>query len=152
IQNQRNLYDTKYAALYYPRIKVYDPLTNADLIVPPSGHVVGIYARVDEERGVHKAPANEVLLNITGLELKINKAEHDILNPYPNNINALRDFTDSGRSYRVYGARCITSDTVWKYVNVRRLFNFLERSMDLGMQFAVFEPNDEPLWAAVRQT
>ena len=152
IQSQRNLYDTKYAAFYYPRLMVTNPLTEIVIPIPPSGHMAGIYARTDIERGVHKAPANEVVRNILGLELTINKAEQDILNPSPVNINVVRDFRASGRGYRVWGARCITSDTIWKYVPVRRLFIFLEESLDEGTQWVVFEPNDEPLWARVRQS
>jgi uncharacterized protein len=152
IQDQRKRYDTKYAALYYPRLLVYDPLTTTNIPIPPSGHITGIYARTDIERGVHKAPANEVIRGITGLELTINKAEQDILNPGPNNINVLRDFRTDGRGYRVWGARCITSDTDWKYVPVRRLFIYIEESLDQGTQWVVFEPNDEPLWARVRQS
>jgi phage tail sheath protein FI len=152
IQTQRQNYDTKYAAIYYPRILVRDPLTETDIPIPPSGHVLGIYARSDIERGVHKAPANEVVRGITGFELTINKGEQDILNPKPNNINVLRDFRKSGRGYRVWGARCITSDPDWKYINVRRLFIFVEESIDEGTQWVVFEPNDEPTWARVRRT
>ncbi|HEY0078512.1 MAG TPA: phage tail sheath C-terminal domain-containing protein [Pyrinomonadaceae bacterium] len=152
IQSQRSLYDTKYAAIYYPRIMVSDPLSQTDMPVPPSGHVAGIYARTDIERGVHKAPANEVIRGITGLELKLNKEEQDILNPSPVNINVLRDFRSTGRGLRVWGARCITSDPDWKYVNVRRLFIFIEESIDEGTQWVVFEPNDEPLWERVRRT
>ena len=150
IQNQRQLYDTKYAAIYYPRLVVSDPVSEAEIPIPPSGHMAGIYARTDIERGVHKAPANEVVRSILGLELTINKGEQDILNP--KNINVLRDFRADARGYRVWGARCVTSDTTWKYVPVRRLFIFLEESIDEGTQWVVFEPNDEPLWARVRQS
>ena len=152
VQVQRRNFDTKYAALYYPWLTVPDPVTGADKIVPPSGHVVGIYARSDNERGVHKPPANEVIRGITGLEVVVNQREQDILNPLPNNINVLRDFRDRGRGYRVWGARCITSDPAWKYVNVRRLFLYLEESLEEGTQWVVFEPNDERLWARVTQT
>ena len=152
IQDQRSLYDTRYAAIYYPRLLVYDPVTKVDISMPPSGHIAGIYARTDIERGVHKAPANEVIRGIRGLELTINKGEQDILNPSPNNINVLRDFRSAGRGYRVWGSRVITSDTDWKYVNVRRLFLFIEESIDEGTQWAVFEPNDEPTWARLRRT
>ena len=152
IQTQRQNYDTKYAAIYYPRILVRDPLTKTNMPMPPSGHMLGIYARSDIERGVHKAPANEVVRGITGFELTINKGEQDILNPKPNNINVLRDFRKSGRGYRVWGARCITSDPDWKYINVRRLFIFVEESIEEGTQWVVFEPNDEPTWARVRRT
>ena len=152
VQAARANYDSKYAAYYYPWVNVYDPATEGSKAVPPSGHVTGIYARSDVERGVHKAPANEVIRGITGLEQTINTGEQDILNPLPNNINVLRDFRERGRGYRVWGARCITSDAAWKYVNVRRLFLFIEESLEEGTQWVVFEPNDEPLWARVRQT
>jgi hypothetical protein len=157
VKNQRMSFDTRYAALYYPWVTLTDPFpTNprvrGEVPIPPSGHVLGIYARTDVERGVHKAPANAVIRGIRGLQRKLNKAEHDLLNPSPVNVNVLRDFRDGGRGYRVWGARCITSDTDWKYVNVRRLFIFLEQSLEEGTQWVVFEPNDEPLWARVRQS
>lgn len=152
IQTQRKAYNTKYAALYYPRILVRDPLSKTTIPCPPSGHIMGIYARTDNERGVHKAPANEVIRGIAGFELMVNKGEQDILNPMPNNINVLRDFRKSGRGYRVWGARCITSDPDWKYINIRRLFIFIEESIEEGTQWVVFEPNDEPTWARVRRT
>jgi len=151
IQNQRKLYDTKYAAIYYPRTFAFDPLLGSNIQVPPSGQMAGIYARTDDTRGVHKAPANEIVLGATDLEVLVQKAEQDILNPEPMNINVIRDFRNNGRGIRVWGARCITSNSEWKYINVRRLFIFLERSLDLGTQYLVFEPNDEKLWARVRQ-
>jgi phage tail sheath protein FI len=114
--------------------------------------VLGIYARTDEDRGVHKAPANEVVRGVTGLTRSLSKGEHDILNPSPVNINVIRDFRVDGRGIRVWGARCITSDSDHKYVPVRRLLIFLERSIDIGLQWVVFEPNSEPLWARVRRT
>jgi phage tail sheath protein FI len=152
IQAQRNQYDTKYAAIYYPRVSVLDPLTNLDITVPPSGHMAGIYARVDDTRGVFKAPANEVIAGIDAIEVKLSKGDQDVLNPEPLNICALRDFTAQSRGLRVYGARCITSDNEWKYINVRRLFIFIEHSLDIGTQWAVFEPNDERLWARLSQS
>lgn|SRR5271157_107205 len=152
IQNQRNLYDTEYAAIYYPRVKVFDPLTNTDITVPPSGHIAGIYARVDETRGVYKAPANELIGGIDAIEVKVSKGDQDVLNPFPVNINVLRDFTAQSRGLRVYGARCITSNAEWMYVNIRRLFIFLEHSLDIGTQWAVFEPNDQALWARLTQS
>lgn len=152
VQDYRSQYDTKYAAIYYPWITVRDPLVRDNRNIPPSGHMVGIYARTDVERGVHKAPANEVIRGIVDLEQIINKREQDILNPSPVNINVLRDFRKSNRGLRVWGARCITSDTDWKYINVRRLFIFVEESIDEGTQWVVFEPNDAPLWARVRQS
>lgn len=152
IQAQRGLFDTKYAAIYYPRVIVYDPLTGSDIAVPPSGHMAGIYAGTDDSRGVWKAPANVVIKGIVGLETKLGKGEQDNLNPEPSNICALRDFTAQGRGLRVYGARCITSDQEWKYINVRRLFIFLEASLDQGTQWVVFEPNDQRLWARLIQS
>src|SRR5579859_5725 len=152
IQNQRDLYDTKYAAIYYPRVIVTDPLTDMPLTIPPSGHMAGIYAQTDNARGVWKAPANIVIGSIDKLEIKLNKGDQDILNPEPNNICCLRDFQAQGRGLRVYGARCITSLTEWKYINVRRLFIFLEASLDQGTQWAVFEPNDQTLWNRLIQS
>jgi phage tail sheath protein FI len=152
IQAQRDLYDTEYAAIYFPRVVVPDPLSGNPLAVPPSGHMAGIYAQTDNTRGVWKAPANVVISGILSLETKLSKGDQDILNPEPNNINALRDFTAQGRGLRVYGARCITSDTEWMYINVRRLFIFLEASLDEGTQWAVFEPNDQTLWNRLIQS
>ncbi|PWU14357.1 MAG: hypothetical protein C5B50_17410 [Verrucomicrobia bacterium] len=152
IQAQRGQFDTKYAAIYYPRVIVYDPLTDSDIPVPPSGHMAGIYAATDDNRGVWKAPANVVIQGIVRLETKLSKGDHDILNPEPMNICALRDFTAQERGLRVYGARCITSDAEWKYINIRRLFILLEASLDQGTQWAVFEPNDERLWARLIQS
>jgi phage tail sheath protein FI len=154
IQTQRNFYDSKYAALYYPWIRVFDPLSKKRTNVPPSGYMCGIYARSDTERGVHKAPANEVVRGALGLEefngtkRIITKGQQDILNP--KGVNCIRVFR--GRGIRVWGARTISSDSLWKYVNVRRLFLFLEESIEDGTQWVVFEPNDEKLWARVRQT
>lgn len=157
IQKQRQQFDTKYAALYHPWLLTPDPyptnLANiANYPIPPSGHIVGVYARTDIERGVHKAPANEVVRGITGLQRILNKEQQDILNPFPVNINVIRDFRDNNRGIRVYGGRCITSDSDWKYVNVRRLLIFIEASIDRGLQWVVFEPNAEPLWARVRRS
>ncbi|HEY9284396.1 MAG TPA: phage tail sheath C-terminal domain-containing protein [Pyrinomonadaceae bacterium] len=140
--------DTKYAALYYPWVEVRDPSVRRNVVVAPSGHMAGLYARVDVERGVHKAPANEVVRGITKIAQEVTKREQDMLNP--RNINALRFFP--GRGNRVWGARVVTSDSAWKYINVRRLFIFVEESIDEGTQWVVFEPNDEPLWARVRAT
>jgi phage tail sheath protein FI len=150
----RSNYDSKYAALYFPRIEVRDPFSDTTVALGPSGHMAGIYARVDIERGVHKAPANEVIQSIDatngfhGLEVEITKREQDLLNPV--GIDALRWFPNRGT--RVWGARTVSSDGSWKYVNVRRLFIFVERSIDEGTQWVVFEPNDEKTWARVRQS
>lgn len=157
VQHQRQQFDTKYAALYHPWLTIPDPyptsLSNIhEFPLPPSGHVVGIYARTDIERGVHKAPANEVIRGIVGLQRLLNKEQQDILNPFPVNINVIRDFRSNNRGIRVYGGRVITSDSDWKYVNVRRLLIFIEASLDRGLQWVVFEPNAEPLWARVRRS
>ncbi len=155
IRHFRGRLDSKYAALYHPWIEILDPTERPSqgapprrLLLPPSGFVTGIYARSDIERGVHKAPANEVVRGLTKFEININKARQDVLNP--EGINALRFF--EGRGNRVWGARTISSDPEWKYVNVRRLFIYIEHSIDKGTQWAVFEPNNSRLWANVRQT
>lgn len=148
---QRLQFDTKYAALYYPRLIVRDTDGNPRPL-GPSGHMAGLYARIDNERGVFKAPANEVVRNIVDLEALVSKGEHQVLNPEPNNINVFRDFRHEGRGLRIYGARCLTSASDWKYIPVRRLFIFLERSLDVGTQWAVFEPNDARLWAKLRDS
>jgi phage tail sheath protein FI len=151
----RGKFDTTYAALYHPWLEILDPNERPQqgapprrLMLPPSGFVAGIYARTDILRGVFKAPANEVVRGLTKFETNINKPRQDVLNP--EGINALRFF--EGRGNRVWGARTMTSDPEWKYVNVRRLFIYLEHSIDKGTQFAVFEPNNERLWANIRST
>ena len=152
VQTQRQQYDTTYGALYYPWLVIRDPFGRPGevLNIPPSGHVAGIYARTDVQRGVHKAPANEVVLGILDLEKRLTKGEQDILNP--KHINCLRDFRELNRGLRVWGARTLSSDPEWKYVNVRRLFLFIEKSIERGSQFAVFEPNSEPLWATINRS
>lgn len=155
IRRFRGQFDSKYAALYHPWVEILDPTQRAAqgappqrLLLPPSGFVTGIYARSDIQRGVHKAPANEVVMGLTKFELNINKARQDVLNP--EGINALRFF--EGRGNRVWGARTLSSDPEWKYVNVRRLFIFMEHSIDKSTQWAVFEPNNDRLWRNIRQT
>ena len=140
--------DSKYAALYYPWVTVFDGITRQPLNLPPSGFVAGIYARNDTERAVYKAPANEVVRGAIGFETLINTAQQEVLNP--EGINCFRFF--EGRGNRLWGARTISSDPEWKYVNLRRYFVYLERSIDKGTQWAVFEPNGEALWANVRAT
>lgn len=140
--------DSKYAAFYYPWVKVMDPVTRGLKLVPPGGHMVGIYARSDITRGVHKAPANEVVRGIAGLERQVTKEQQDILNP--KGINCIRLF--QGRGVRVWGARTASSDPEWKYVNVRRLFLYLEESIEEGTQWVVFEPNNQQLWDRVKQS
>ncbi|CAM3776265.1 phage tail sheath subtilisin-like domain-containing protein [Occultella aeris] len=141
-------YDSKYAALYWPYVKIFDPGDGSTRFVPPSGHMAGIWARSDGERGVHKAPANEVVRGAITLQTQITKAEHDLLNPV--GVNAIRTFP--GRGVRVWGARTLSSDPAWRYINVRRLFNYLEESILGGTQWVVFEPNDRALWARIRRT
>ncbi len=155
IREFRGQFDSKYAALYHPWIEVLDPLAASApgqpqprLMLPPSGFVAGIYARSDIERGVHKAPANEVVRGLTRFEANINQARQDVLNP--EGVNCLRFF--EGRGNRVWGARTVSSDPEWKYVNVRRLFIYLEHSIDKATQWSVFEPNNERLWGNLRRT
>jgi phage tail sheath protein FI len=147
--------DSKYAALYYPWVVApnpdfnpSDPWMPAERTLPPSGFVCGIYARSDIERGVHKAPANEVIRSAIRFERLVNTGEQEVLNPL--GVNCLRYF--AGRGNRVWGARTTSSDPEWKYVNIRRYFNYLEHSIDRGTQWAVFEPNGERLWANIRDT
>ena len=112
--------------------------------------MAGIYARTDIERGVHKAPANEVIRGAVDLEFPVPKGNQDILNP--RGVNCARDFRSDGRGIRLWGARTMSSNGEWKYINVRRLFLYVEESIDEGTQWVVFEPNDEPLWARVRRS
>ncbi len=151
-RTHRQNFDTTRGATYYPWLVVADEFgERGDLLkVPPSGHVMGIYARTDTERGVWKAPANEVVRGILQFETTLTKGEQDILNPV--HVNCFRDFRTANRGLRLWGARTLSSDPEWKYVNVRRLFLFLERSIENGMQFAVFEPNAEALWATVKRS
>ncbi|MFI8519494.1 phage tail sheath family protein [Streptomyces sp. NPDC085481] len=140
-------YDSRYATLYYPWVRVFDPAAGRNTVVPPSGHVAGVWARSDAERGVHKAPANEVIRGAVDLELRLSKGEQDLLNPI--GVNCVRAFP--GRGIRIWGARTLSSDPAWRYLNVRRLFNYLEESILLGTQWVVFEPNDDRLWSSIRR-
>jgi phage tail sheath protein FI len=110
--------------------------------------MAGVWARSDGTRGVHKAPANEVVRGAISLELNITKGEQDQLNPV--GVNCIRSFP--GRGVRVWGARTLSSDPAWRYINVRRLFNYLEESILEGTQWVVFEPNDMDLWERVKRT
>jgi hypothetical protein len=151
IRNFRGRFDSTHGALYYPWVTVIDPLDpdgRREINLPPSGFVAGICARSDVRHGVFKAPANEVVLGAIGFEKLLNKAQQDVLNP--EGINCFRFF--EGRGYRLWGARTISSDPEWKYLNVRRYFAYLERSIDRGTQWAVFENNNEALWTNVRRT
>lgn len=148
VRKMRAKMDSTYAALYYPWVRVLDPITRGIIHLPPSGFVAGIYARNDINRAVFKAPANEVVNLALGFELFLNKGQQDVLNP--EGINCFRFF--EGRGMLLWGARTISSDPEWKYVNLRRYFAYLERSIDKGTQWAVFEPNGNLLWDNVRRT
>jgi phage tail sheath protein FI len=156
LQNHFPFPVSKYAGYYYPWITILDPISQNPLIIPPSGHMAGIYAQTDNDRGVHKAPANVVINGLyldpanpsSGLQLQVTKAQQEILNP--RGVNALRYFP--GRGNLVWGARTTTTDPDWKYINVRRLFIFVEKSIDEGTQWVVFEGNYEPTWARVRRS
>jgi uncharacterized protein len=148
--------DSAFSALYYPNLIVTNPLarpgaTNGELYltVPPVGHVAGVWARTDAARGVWKAPANEALRGIVRLENDVTSGEQDLLNP--DGINCIRSFGTYGT--KIWGARTLAkTDPSWRYVNVRRLFNFIEESIRRGTQWAVFEPNDFDLWQRVKRT
>jgi uncharacterized protein len=146
--NTLKTFNSDYAALYFPWIQVFDPATKAPKDVPPSGHMAGVYARVDTQRGVHKAPANEVIFGAIGLKYNISKAKQDGLNP--KGINCIRNLNGN---IRVWGARTLGGEdnTEFKYINVRRLFNYLRESIDEGTQWTVFEPNSPELWARIRR-
>jgi phage tail sheath protein FI len=155
VRGVRSRIDSSKAALYYPWVVVANPLYRpgdarqpAEISLPPSGFLCGIYGRNDSQRGVFKAPANEVVLGALRFERDINSAQQEVLNPL--GINCLRFFP--GRGYRVWGARTASSDPEFKYVNVRRYFNYLEASIDRSTQWAVFEPNSERLWGNIRDT
>ena len=138
--------DSKYGAYYFPWIQVYDP-DKGNIFVPPSGHIAGVYSRTDSERGVHKAPANEIVRGALGLKYNVSKGEQDLLNP--KGINAIR-FLNGG--IRIWGARTLSSDPSWRYINVRRLFIMVESSIERATQWVVFEPNDHRLWKRVQRT
>lgn len=148
VRNMRARLDSRHAALYYPWVTVLDPIGGKEINLPPSGFVAGIYARNDIQRAVYKAPANEVVSLALGFETLLNKAQQEVLNP--EGINCFRYF--EGRGMRLWGARLISSDPEWKYVNLRRYFAYLERSIDKSTQWAVFEPNGEKLWANLRRS
>lgn len=144
----RDMYDTTYAAMYHPWLEMFDPLAKRSAYFPPSGAMAGIYARTDNERGVHKAPANEIVRGCTGLSCNYNEGEQDILNP--KGVNLVRALT--GRGIRVWGARTMSSNGLWKYVNVRRLYIYIEESIKANTNWVVFEPNSEVLWGRVTRT
>ena len=148
VANFRDMYDSTYAAMYHPWLEMYDAGSKRSAYFPPSGAMAGIYARTDIERGVHKAPANEVVRGCTGLSCAYNEGEQDILNPM--GVNLIRAFT--GRGIRVWGARTISSNGLWKYLNVRRLFIYVEESIKANTNWVVFEPNSATLWSRVTRT
>ena len=148
VANFRDMYDSTYAAMYHPWLEMYDAGAQRSAYFPPSGAIAGIYARTDNERGVHKAPANEVVRGCTGLSCAYNEGEQDILNPI--GVNLIRAFT--GRGIRVWGARTISSNGLWKYLNVRRLFIYVEETIKASTNWVVFEPNSETLWNRVSRT
>lgn len=137
-----------YAAFYFPWLQIINPVSGVPVLVPPGGHIAGIYARSDTNRGVNKDPANEVIRGISQLQLQINNGQQAILNP--KGVNCLRYF--KGQGNLVCGGRTNASNPDWKYINVRRLFIFVEKSIDRGTQWVVFEPNDESLWARARRS
>jgi len=145
------MYDSAFATFYYPWIKVENPAgSNGDreVFVPPSGHIAGVWARTDETRGVWKAPANDTIRGCLDIERAITKNEQSLLNPI--GINCIRPF--GTRGIRIWGARTLSSDSDWRYINVRRLFNMIETTILDGTQWAVFEPNDVKLWEGVSRT
>jgi phage tail sheath protein FI len=139
--------DGGYGAYYFPWLKARDALTDDEVSVAPSGHLAGIYARTDSERGVHKAPANEAVRGALGVTQNISRAEQDVLNPA--GVNCIRFFSREG--VRVWGARTVASAPNWRYLNVRRLFNMVEESIAKSTRWVVFEPNDRPLWKAIQR-
>jgi phage tail sheath protein FI len=148
LEPRTGLTDTQHAALYYPWLVIADPQSEARRMVPPGGYVLGVYARSDIEHGVFKAPANEIVRGAIDLEFPIDDRQQGVLNP--RGVNAIRRLP--GRGILIWGARTLSSNDIWKYVSVRRLFIFLERSINEGTQWVVFEPNDERLWARVKDT
>lgn len=140
--------NSNYAAMYFPQIEVFDPIDDGPRAVPPSGHIAGIYARIDSERGVHKAPANAVVRGALGVAHRLGRADQEGLNPA--GINLIRDLNGN---IVVWGARTLGGDAngAWKYINIRRLFLFLRESIDEGTQWVVFEPNDTALWAKINR-
>ncbi|MEM1280206.1 MAG: phage tail sheath C-terminal domain-containing protein [Cyanobacteria bacterium P01_H01_bin.152] len=147
--NRRSMF----GALYYPWIKVANPRTGGrPIMVPPSGHMMGIWCRTDESRGVFKAPANDTPRGVIGLAYDTNMREQELLNPL--GINCIRNFANYNRGYKVWGARTLVEpDNVqWRYISVRRLISYIEKSIEIGTQWVVFEPNDQDLWARVNRT
>lgn len=143
----RGIIDSTYAAMYHPWIQVFDRSSNKSDFIPPSGAVMGVYSRTDINRGVHKAPANEIIF-CTGLKVNYTKGEQDILNP--EGVNLIRAIP--GQGIRIWGARTASSNSAFKYINVRRLFIYVEESIKANTNWVVFEPNDTTLWQRVSLT
>lgn len=137
--------DSIMGAYYFPWVQMYDMVADQNLYAPPSGGICGVYGRVDSTRGVHKAPANELFKTALGLKYNLTDAEQEMLNP--KGINCIRDFP--GRGIRVWGARTISSNPEWRYVNVRRLFCMVEQALQNGTNWVVFEPNTRDLWKKI---
>lgn len=151
MQDVRSRVDSSRAALYYPWVIVANPQTPmqpAEIALPPSGFICGIYARNDAERGVHHVPANMEVRGALRFERDINAQEQELLNPI--GVNCLRSFP--GKGLLVWGARTTSNDPEWKYVNLRRYFNYLGASIERGIGWTVFEPHGESLWKKVRDT
>lgn len=148
VMTHRDMFDSEYAAMYHPWVKVVDPLTKNTIAIPPSGSVAGIYARTDNSRGVHKAPANEIVSACVGLDCNYTTGEQDLLNP--KGVNLIRSFP--GQGIRVWGARTVSSNGLWRYVNVRRLFIYIEETIKASTNWVVFEPNDSILWMRTKRT
>ncbi|NER00460.1 MAG: phage tail sheath family protein, partial [Cyanothece sp. SIO2G6] len=147
--NRRSMF----GALYYPWIQVANPNNGGrPILVPPCGHMMGIWCRTDESRGVFKAPANETPRGVLGLAYETNMREQELLNPI--GINCIRNFANYNRGYKVWGARTLVEpDNIqWRYISVRRLISYIEKSIEIGTQWVVFEPNDMDLWERVKRT
>lgn len=147
--NTGNAFNSSYGALYYPWVYISDPLTGKRKLIPPSGVVAGTYAYTDSTRGVHKAPAGiseGYLDSVVGIERIITKGEHNVLNPAQ--VNVIRSLT---AGICIWGARTLSADSEWLYINVRRLLLYIEESIDEGTQWVVFEPNDPALWGKVKR-
>jgi phage tail sheath protein FI len=150
-RSEQAMYDSAFAALYYPWVKVDNPIGsngNSEMLIPPSGHIAGVWARTDQSRGVWKAPANDTIRGVLDLAYGVTQNEQSLLNPM--GINCIRPF--GTRGIRIWGARTLASDSDWRYINVRRLFNMVETTILEGTQWAVFEPNDMTLWEGVKRT
>ena len=147
--NRRSMF----GATYYPWIKVANPRNGGKpIMVPPSGHMMGLWCRTDESRGIFKAPANDTPRGVLGLAYETNMREQELLNPV--GINCIRNFVSYNRGFKVWGARTLVEpdNVLWRYISVRRLLSYIEKSIEIGTQWVVFEPNDQDLWARVTRT